>query len=135
MKDALGPWQAVNPAVGQSGAAAVATRDYRNGKESAHAQIFDSSASAILAAGIRAARQSPPGGGEALGSSPPSLRPVEVAGQPGFAEWAPPADGKVTLLIGDRFIVEIRGVGIAEVAELQALAGAMELSRLATVGR
>lgn len=134
LKDALGTWKAQTPLAGESTTAGAvrittASRDYQWGAQSAHVQIFDSSMNALLADGVRASSKLLRDGSDGF------QRPIALGGQPGFEEWTRPTDGKLTLLVGDRYIVEIRGKGVADTAGLKSLGEAMELPRLAALGR
>jgi hypothetical protein len=130
LRDDLAGWKARAAAEGAStraglGAVSSLSRDYQRAGTGASARLLDSTMNAGLGTGLRIARQRP-------AERPDHWhRPVEVRGQPGLAEWTRGTGAKLTLLVGNRFVLELNAADATDTRGLEELAAAIDLERLA----
>ncbi|MSP59992.1 MAG: hypothetical protein EXR72_06560 [Myxococcales bacterium] len=131
LPDEVAGWKASGEVKGESNTIGTISstdvhREYKRGALTARVKIIDTSATAILAAGFGMARMISSDGSDRY------QKGIEVAGHPAIEEWkAGSKHGKVTLLVGGRFLVEANASGVPDAKPLLALLGGLDLSKLA----
>jgi len=133
--DAAGDWKATDPASGESTAVGgfqvtEAKRKYKKDTFSTQLKIVDTSMNAMLAAAFNMARMAN------VDASDHYQRGIDIGGNPGVEEWRQGSkNGKVTALVGGRFIVEAECTGVPDTKDLLALVTKLDLAKLAGLGK
>ena len=133
LADDLDGWKADGEVKGEStsmGAISVseAKRQYKKDGVTAHVQISDTSMNTMLAAAFNMARLTN------VDASDHYQKGIDIAGNPGVEEWrAGGKEGRATMLVGGRFIVEAHANPTTDAKGLVGLVTKLDLSKLAAL--
>jgi hypothetical protein len=116
--------------VSVGGAMSVAKAEYQKGDASIDLEITDSSFNQLVLSPFTmflAAGYSERSGNDYSKSAP-------IAGNPGFEKWNNRARrGEVTVVVGNRFIVQATGRNVDDIASVRSLVKSVDLGKLATL--
>ena len=100
---------------------------FKNGDQSVRVTITDTAAAMMLLMPVRMMVAT----GYSKETSDGYEKATTIAGQPAVEKWqAADKDGELTILAGDRFIVEVRGRDVANVKTLHDFASKIDLGKL-----
>lgn len=101
--------------------------EYKNGEQSVRVTITDTAAAMMLLMPVRMMVAT----GYSRETSNGYEKATTVSGQPAVEKWqSADKDGELTILAGDRFIVELRGRNVANVKTLHDFAAKTDLGKL-----
>lgn len=128
----LGDWTGQGELQGETTAAmgmqmSRVKRTYKKGDGTLSLEIIDTNASPIMRMGVNMAASLNIDGSDGV------KKGITVNGNKGLLDWKKTGSGKLTLLVGDRFLVSLRLRPAASVDEVQAVGNLVNTAGLAAV--